>query len=124
MVRGLWLCSSQAPQRVLCCSRLTPATHLSSSQGASLTLTVLYFPAVAFRAYDTDGDGFVSEAELEAGMRRMVGAGMADDQLAAIAAHTLAEHDLDGDGRLSLAEFRNLVSPTMADASNAALAVH
>ncbi len=81
-------------------------------------------PAVAFRAYDTDGDGFVSEAELEAGMRRLVGAGMADDQLAAIAAHTLAEHDLDGDGRLSLAEFRNLVSPTMADAPKAALAVH
>ena len=80
--------------------------------------------AVAFRAYDTDGDGFVSEAELEAGMRRMVGAGMAEDQLAAIAAHTLAEHDLDGDGRLSLAEFRTLVSPTMGEAPKAALAVH
>ena len=80
--------------------------------------------AVAFRAYDTDGDGFVSEAELKAGMRRMVGAGMADDQLAAIAAHTLVEHDLDGDGHLSLAEFRHLVSPTIGEAPKAALAVH
>ena len=95
-----------------------------SVRSAPLPLKTRVCPAVAFRAYDTDGDGFVSESELKAGMRRMVGAEMADDQLAAIAAHTLAEHDADGDGRLSLTEFRNLVSPTMGDAPHAALVVH
>ena len=78
--------------------------------------------AVAFRAYDTDGDGFISEAELEAGMRHMVGGGMADAQLAAIAAHTLAEHDSDGDGHLSLEEFRDLLSAAMGDGPKVAVA--
>ncbi len=80
--------------------------------------------AVAFRVYDTDGDGFISEAELEAGMRRMVGRGMADEQLAAIAAQTLAEHDSDGDGRLSLEEFRDLLSAATGDGPKLATAAH
>lgn len=72
----------------------------------------------AFRMYDSDGDGYISEAELEAGMRQVMGPGMGDSQLSLIVKHTLAAHDADGDGRLSLPEFRSLVSCS-ADESSA-----
>lgn len=65
---------------------------------------------VAFRMYDSDGDGYISEAELEAGMRHVVGGSMPAGQLSTIVKHTLAAHDADGDGRLSLLEFQRLVS--------------
>lgn len=60
--------------------------------------------------YDSDGDGYISEVELEAGMRHVVGGSMSAGQLSTIVRHTMAAHDTDGDGCLSLLEFRRLVS--------------
>ena len=100
-------------------------SHSSSAPTVrKMRSTVNVALAVAFRVYDTDGDGYVSEAELEAGMRHMVGGSMTDEQLAATAAHTLAEHDTDGDGRLSLKEFRDMVSAATGDGPTVAVAAH
>ena len=68
--------------------------------------------------YDSDGDGYISEAELEAGMRHVSGSTLPAGQLSTIVKHTLAAHDADGDGRLSLLEFRALVTCSTGDHSS------
>ncbi|MFD3425779.1 EF-hand domain-containing protein [Nocardia fluminea] len=58
----------------------------------------------AFRVFDSNGDGRISVAELES-LIRHVGAGRIDEP----AAQLLAAADQDGDGYLSLPEFRVLL---------------
>mmetsp|Transcript_30140 Transcript_30140/g.85088 ORF Transcript_30140/g.85088 Transcript_30140/m.85088 type:complete len:162 (+) Transcript_30140:417-902(+) len=63
---------------------------------------------LVFKLYDLDNDGFVGEAELIATMRQ-VQQHLSDQQLEQIAKSTILEYDQDGDGKLSIWEFRQLV---------------
>jgi serine/threonine-protein phosphatase 2B regulatory subunit len=63
----------------------------------------------AFRIYDVDGDGFVSEDDLEAVLRMMVGDNIADDALHRVVRKVFDAADADGDGLISRAEFSSAV---------------
>lgn len=90
---------------------------------------------VAFKVYDMDRDGFISNGELFLVLKMMVGnnlkvypadhmkskpsalsnpAVVQDHQLQQIVDKTIMEADKDGDGKLSFAEFANMVSNTVS----------
>ncbi len=73
-------------------------------------------PAVAFRMYDLDGDGYVSSDELAHTLKTLMGRALSDSQLGQIVESTILQHDLDGDGRLSFQEFTSLLNA--ADTEN------
>jgi serine/threonine-protein phosphatase 2B regulatory subunit len=70
----------------------------------------------AFRIYDVDGDGFVSEDDLEAVLRMMVGDNIGDDSLHRVIRKVFSDADKDGDGLISRAEFCSAVD--VADIAN------
>lgn len=70
----------------------------------------------AFRVYDVDGDGFVSEEDLEAVLKMMVGDNIADDSLHRVVRKVFADADKDGDGLISKDEFSAVVD--VADIAN------
>lgn len=86
---------------------------------------------VAFKVYDVDRDGYISNGELFLVLKMMVGnnlkvrllncirtqtflnARLQDQQLQQIVDKTIMEADLDGDGKLSFDEFAQTVSNTV-----------
>ncbi|KAJ2914479.1 hypothetical protein MD484_g5934, partial [Candolleomyces efflorescens] len=66
----------------------------------------------AFKVYDVDRDGFISNGELFLVLKMMVGNNLKDQQLQQIVDKTIMEADLDGDGKLSFEEFAQTVSNT------------
>lgn len=83
---------------------------------SSLSLTMfvitmqlpLIFPysfLVAFRIYDMDKDGYISNGELFQVLKMMVGNNLKDTQLQQIVDKTIINADKDGDGRISFEEF-------------------
>jgi serine/threonine-protein phosphatase 2B regulatory subunit len=86
--------------------------------------------AVAFKVYDVDRDGFISNGELFLVLKMMVGNNLKvravtamsstdleysvqDQQLQQIVDKTIMEADQDGDGKLSFEEFALMVSNTV-----------
>lgn len=66
----------------------------------------IYFTsAVAFRIYDMDKDGYISNGELFQVLKMMVGNNLKDTQLQQIVDKTIINADKDGDGRISFEEF-------------------
>lgn len=63
-----------------------------------------FFP-VAFRIYDMDKDGYISNGELFQVLKMMVGNNLKDTQLQQIVDKTIINADKDGDGRISFEEF-------------------
>lgn len=61
--------------------------------------------SVAFRIYDMDKDGFISNGELFQVLKMMVGSNLKDTQLQQIVDKTIINADKDGDGRISFEEF-------------------
>ncbi|MBN3320352.1 WDR92 protein, partial [Atractosteus spatula] len=59
----------------------------------------------AFRIYDMDKDGFISNGELFQVLKMMVGNNLKDTQLQQIVDKTIINADKDGDGRISFEEF-------------------
>ena len=59
----------------------------------------------AFRIYDIDNDGFISNGELFQVLKMMVGNNLKDTQLQQIVDKTIINADKDGDGRISFEEF-------------------
>ncbi|KAF7638382.1 Calcineurin subunit B type 2 [Meloidogyne graminicola] len=60
---------------------------------------------VAFRIYDMDRDGYISNGELFQVLKMMVGNNLKDTQLQQIVDKTILFHDKDGDGKISFDEF-------------------
>ena len=63
-----------------------------------------YF-VVAFKIYDIDRDGFISNGELFQVLKMMVGNNLKDTQLQQIVDKTIINADTDGDGKISFEEF-------------------
>ncbi|KAJ3334520.1 Calcineurin subunit B [Gonapodya sp. JEL0774] len=55
----------------------------------------------AFKVYDMDRDGYISNGELFLVLKMMVGNNLKDQQLQQIVDKTIMESDLDGDGKIS-----------------------
>eukprot|EP00727_Mastigamoeba_balamuthi_P001145 m51a1_g11027 hypothetical protein (175) ;mRNA; r:415029-415826 len=69
--------------------------------------------AFSFRLYDIDGDGFVTRKELLILLRDTVLESfvldLSEQQLDSLVDQTFREADLDGDGRISISDYRALV---------------
>ncbi|RMZ81585.1 hypothetical protein DV737_g2514, partial [Chaetothyriales sp. CBS 132003] len=66
----------------------------------------------AFKVYDIDRDGYISNGELFIVLKMMVGSNLKDQQLQQIVDKTIMEADRDGDGRISFDEFQRMVENT------------
>ncbi|KAH8105511.1 calcium/calmodulin-dependent protein phosphatase [Cristinia sonorae] len=66
----------------------------------------------AFKVYDMDRDGYISNGELFLVLKMMVGNNLKDGQLQQIVDKTIMEADKDGDGKLSFEEFQIMVAQT------------
>jgi len=66
----------------------------------------------AFRVYDIDDDGFISNGELFQVLKMMVGTNLNDVQLQQIVDKTILEADQDRDGKISFEEFVKMISNT------------
>ena len=66
----------------------------------------------AFKVYDIDRDGYISNGELFIVLKMMVGNNLKDQQLQQIVDKTIMEADLDQDGRISFEEFKKMVEGT------------
>jgi Ca2+-binding EF-hand superfamily protein len=91
-----------------------------------------FVSSVAFKVYDMDRDGYISNGELFLVLKMMVGnnlkvgsatlcalllvkrfVDLQDTQLQEIVDKTIMEADKDGDGKLSFEEFTNMVANTV-----------
>lgn len=66
----------------------------------------------AFKVYDIDRDGYISNGELFIVLKMMVGSNLKDQQLQQIVDKTIMEADLDHDGMISFEEFTKMVENT------------
>ena len=66
----------------------------------------------AFRIYDIDNDGYISNGELFQVLKMMVGSNLNDTQLQQIVDKTILLADKDNDGRVSFDEFCAVVGNT------------
>ncbi|KAH6963715.1 hypothetical protein HG530_002901 [Fusarium avenaceum] len=66
----------------------------------------------AFKVYDIDRDGYISNGELFIVLKMMVGSNLKDQQLQQIVDKTIMEADLDKDGKISFEEFTKMVEGT------------
>jgi len=66
----------------------------------------------AFRIYDMDNDGFISNGELFQVLKMMVGNNLKDTQLQQIVDKTILFHDKDNDGKINFEEFCTVVGNT------------
>jgi len=66
----------------------------------------------AFKVYDIDRDGYISNGELFIVLKMMVGSNLKDQQLQQIVDKTIMEADLDRDGKISFEEFTKMVEST------------
>lgn len=81
-------------------------TGLSAFSGKSSKSDKLTF---AFKLYDIDRDGYISNGELFIVMKMMVGKNLKEEELQQIVDKTLMEADLDGDGKISFEEFEQVI---------------
>lgn len=68
--------------------------------------------AVAFKVYDIDRDGYISNGELFLVLKMMVGNNLKDQQLQQIVDKTIMEADQNGDGKIDFEEFKMMVANT------------
>eukprot|EP00160_Parvularia_atlantis_P014695 Unigene3809_Nuclearia_a/m.11618 Unigene3809_Nuclearia_a/g.11618 ORF Unigene3809_Nuclearia_a/g.11618 Unigene3809_Nuclearia_a/m.11618 type:complete len:175 (-) Unigene3809_Nuclearia_a:86-610(-) len=66
----------------------------------------------AFKVYDIDRDGYISNGELFTVLKTMVGDNLKDAQLQQIVDKTIIKADKDGDGKISFDEFCGMVEGT------------
>jgi len=69
----------------------------------------------AFKIYDIDKDGYISNGELFQVLKMMVGSNLKDTQLQQIVDKTIINADKDGDGKISFDEFCACVGDSLID---------
>merc|ERR1712228_569045 len=69
----------------------------------------------AFRIYDMDNDGFISNGELFQVLKMMVGSNLKDTQLQQIVDKTIRSVDANQDGKVSFEEFCKIVGRSEID---------
>merc|ERR1711868_40248 len=69
----------------------------------------------AFRIYDMDNDGFISNGELFQVLKMMVGSNLKDTQLQQIVDKTVRSVDANQDGKISFEEFCKIVGKSEID---------
>jgi len=74
---------------------------------------------IAFRCYDVDGDGFISENDLFHVLKLLVGCNLTDAQLHVIVSKTIRECDTERQGRINFASFGKL----LGDASSLCISI-
>lgn len=75
--------------------------------GLSLTRCLCYFAySVMFALYDVDGDGMITEKDLDEIIVMLVGSKMEPEQRADVVNATMRSADIDLDGRISFDDFR------------------
>ena len=85
--------------------RQIKATTCTLSTEFNILIFGLFFYVVAFRIYDMDNDGFISNGELFQVLKMMVGNNLKETQLQQIVDKTVINADKDGDGKISFSEF-------------------
>ncbi|CAG2168132.1 unnamed protein product [Oppiella nova] len=101
------------------CSSTPTATERSTSKSSSKECLNSVLRAtknqslVAFRIYDMDNDGFISNGELFQVLKMMVGNNLKDTQLQQIVDKTIVFADKDEDGKISFEEFCSLRAETV-----------
>ena len=63
----------------------------------------------AFRMYDVNNDGYISNGDLFKILKIMVGSNLSDVQLQQLVDRTILQGDKDKDGRLSYEEFVDMI---------------
>ena len=63
----------------------------------------------AFQIYDINNDGYISNGELFEVLKMMVGNNLTDSQLQQLVDRTIVKADKDFDGKISFAEFSDMV---------------
>ncbi|KAJ1887534.1 Calcineurin subunit B, partial [Coemansia sp. IMI 209127] len=66
----------------------------------------------AFKIYDMDRDGFISNGELFHVLRMMVGNNLTPAQVQQIVDKTIRDADKNGDGKIDFEEFQQFVART------------
>jgi len=67
----------------------------------------------AFKIYDIDRDGYISNGELFAVLKMMVGGNLKDTQLQQIVDKTIIYADKDNDGKISFEEFSAVIDGSL-----------
>jgi len=64
------------------------------------------------RVYDLNNDGYIDSEELYSMLQQIVGDGCSPQQLDHVVQATMVQYDRDGDWKLTLVEFVNLMNTT------------
>ncbi|KAI7813879.1 calcium and integrin-binding family member 2-like [Triplophysa rosa] len=75
------------------------------SEMVPLELKMIY----AFKIYDFNKDGFLCEKDVEETVARLTGKELRLEERRLVAQRIMEEADLDGDGKLSLLDFKNMI---------------
>lgn len=79
--------------------------HRRARIGSRLTVCMSTMGLVVFRIYDVNNDGYISNGDLFAVLKIMVGDNLTEVQLQQLVDRTIATGDTDCDGKLSFEEF-------------------
>ncbi|XP_067846629.1 calcium and integrin-binding family member 3-like [Heptranchias perlo] len=64
----------------------------------------------AFKIYDFNNDNFICQSDLEVMLGKLTGEELSDEELQLVCNKIMEEGDLDGDGKLSLADFEYMIT--------------
>ncbi|XP_055489015.1 calcium and integrin-binding family member 2-like isoform X2 [Leucoraja erinacea] len=64
----------------------------------------------AFKIYDFNSDNFICQSDLEVMLNKLTNKELSDEEIQLVCSKIMEEGDLDGDGKLSLADFEYMIT--------------